>query len=185
VPLGPCPDGPIVTIIDGGRLANKIWMYAAVWSISLILDRPGYVPYAILESASKIYANLSLRPLEEIEHCDLLDLGEPVKKYDFLPLDKARDKFEDRSVLIEKWALFPEPILRYKDLLHEEFRLLPELKLSVDETVANVGGRGKIKIGVHVRRTDFIPYLATHFSASAVGPYYYKVSKIYFYFSKH
>jgi len=163
-------------VLDGGRLGNKIWEYAAVWSLARLLGRPGYVPQSILTSLSKVFANLSVPAIEEIEHCGV-HLGEPVEKWNLRPLDKVADRFRGRHLLLQKWILLPEPVLLFRRLLHKEFHFLLDIQRQVEETIEDVGGRGKVLVGIHVRRTDFAKFLPRVYHTKLVGDEYFKVRK--------
>ena len=172
--MAPCPSVPIVAALDGGRLGNKIWEYAAVWGLARLLGRPGYVPSSLLTSLSKVFANLSLPAVEEIQHCGVR-LGEPVSKWDLRPIEDVADKFRGKNLLLEKWILLPEPVLLFKRQLRKEFRFQPAIVQQVEETIKKWHGQGKVLVGVHVRRTDFAQFLPKYFNASLVGEEYFKV----------
>jgi hypothetical protein len=173
-----CPTGPIVTVVDGGRFGNKIWMYAVVWSMAQLLDRPGFIPKSLLESLNGTFADLSLRSLEEIEHCNLT-LGDQVNKQKLLPLDKVKETFQGQHMLLQQWILFPEPILQFRSRLKKELRFTPQILRDVEATVARIGGRGRTRVGIHVRRTNYAGYLnQAHFNSPLVQPSYFHVSNV-------
>jgi len=163
-----------VTVVDGGRLGNKIWMYAVVWSMAQLLDRPGFIPKSLLQSLNGIFADLNLRSLEEIEHCNLT-LGDQVKKKQLLPLDNVKETFQGQHMLLQQWILFPEPILQFRSRLKKELRFTPQILRDVEATVASVGGKGRTRVGIHVRRTDFHKFLKANFNTSLVGEDFFKV----------
>lgn len=165
-----------MTVVDGGRLGNKIWEYAVVWSVAQLLERPGFVPKSIIESLNGIFANLSLPTLEEIKHCNL-KLGHQVNKDRLLPLEKANETFKGQHMLLQQWILLPEPILRFRSRLKDELRFRPEILQDVEATVESVGGKGRTRVGIHVRRTDFAKYLKTSFKTSLVGEAFFHVSE--------
>lgn len=174
VPPG-CPTKPIVAVVDGGRLANKIWEYAAVWSVARLMGRAGYVPDTILTPLKKVFANLSLQNLEEIKHCDL-DFSDQIKNRSLLPLESLQQKFDGQNILLQKWILLPQPILRLLSKAKEEFRFRPEILQDVEATVKRVGGEGRTRVGIHVRRTDFFNFLKLRFNTTLVGKKFYQVS---------
>jgi len=168
-----------VSGVDGGRLGNKVWEYAAVWALSRHLGRPGFVPQTLLTSLNKIFANLTLRAIEDIGHCGV-QLGEPVKKWRLLALDKLKHRFRGRSLLLQPYILLPHPVRLFRGSLHEEFWIRPDLQREVDATIEAVGGRGRVLVGVHVRRTDFAQFLPKYFNTGllADGAFYkVKISK--------
>lgn len=140
-----------------------------------MMGRPGYVPDTILTPLKKVFTNLSLHSLEEIKHCEL-DLGDPIEKQSLLPLESLENNFSGQNVLLEKWILFPQPVLNLLDIAKEEFRFRPEILREVETTVKQVGGEGRTRVGIHVRRTDFFIYLQFGFNTNMAGEKYYKVS---------
>lgn len=174
VGIAPCPSVPIVTVVDGGRLGNKIWEYAAVWGMARLLGRPGYVPRSLLASLGKVFANLSLPAIEEIQHCGVR-LGKQASKWDLRPIQDVADKFRGKNLLLEQWILLPEPVLLFKRQIRKEFRFLPAIVRQVKDTIKKAHGQGKVLVGVHVRRTDFAQFLPKYFNTSLVGEEYFKV----------
>ncbi|XP_059469506.1 galactoside alpha-(1,2)-fucosyltransferase 1-like [Neocloeon triangulifer] len=172
--LYPCPETPIVTIEDGGRLGNKIWEYAAVWSVARLMGRPGFVPRSLKTTLSRTFGNLSLPTLEEIGHCDLqLDYNKSISALGILPLTETRSRFQGRNMLLHRYEMFLEPALMYRDLLKLEFTFKPEIVRQVNETFAKIG-EGKTLVGVHVRRTDFKEFLPLYLKTTLVDDVFFK-----------
>ncbi|XP_059468995.1 galactoside 2-alpha-L-fucosyltransferase SEC1-like [Neocloeon triangulifer] len=172
--LYPCPKIPIVTIEDGGRLGNKIWEYAAVWSVARLMGRPGFVPRSLKTTLSRTFGNLSLPTLEEIGHCDLqLNYNKSISALSILPLTETRSRFQGRNMLLHRYEMFLEPALMYRDLLKLEFSFKPEIVRQVKETFAKFG-EGKTLVGVHVRRTDFKEFLPVYLKTTLVNDDFYK-----------
>jgi len=64
----------------------------------------------------------------------------------------------------------------------EEFRFRPEILAEAEETIERVGGRGRVRIGIHVRRTDYKQQLFKAYKIKApAAKDYYKVIKIFIY----
>jgi len=95
--LAPCPSVPIVTVDDEGRLGNKMWEYSSVWTMSRILDQPGYVPNTLMEALGEVFANLSLANLDTIKHCNL-QLGQPVAQEDQQSAAYLKKKYKGKNV---------------------------------------------------------------------------------------
>jgi len=163
-----------VSVLDSGRLGNRIWEYAAVWSLALILDRPGYVNQTQLTDLGKLFANLSLRALEEIEHCDI-QLSQPLKNEMVPSVDKLVEMVQGKNLQLAKYIFLPEPVLRLRKHLEKEFHFRPDLLHEVEETVERIGGQGRIRVGIHVRRTDYASVMPKVFKTSLVGEEFFKV----------
>jgi Glycosyl transferase family 11 len=164
-----------VTVVDGGRLANKIWEYAAVWSVARLMGRPGYVPDTILTPLKEVFTNLSLHSLDEIKHCDL-ELGAEIRRSSLLPLETLKQEFKGQNMLLEKWILLPQSVLKFLNIAKDEFQFRPEILREVEATVKQVGGEGRTRIGIHVRRTDYFKYLQFGFHTNMADKKYYRVS---------
>jgi len=173
-----CPTTPIVTVVDlGGRLGNKIWEYADVWGLSRMLGRQGYVPASLLTPLKKLFANLSLRSLEEIKHCNL-SLGGLIYHRDLQPLEALEEKYKGKHMLLKSWIFLPKLLLKFVDDAQHEFRFRPEILQEVEATVERVGGKNRTRIGIHVRRTDYAGYLhKAQFNSPLVEPTYFQVNK--------
>ncbi|XP_059490857.1 galactoside 2-alpha-L-fucosyltransferase SEC1-like [Neocloeon triangulifer] len=170
----PCPDVPIVTVEHGGRLGNKIWEYAAVWCLSRLMGRPGFVPISLLSTLSTVFNDLSLPAIEEIEHCGLELDRKPVTLQQLMPLTELIHRYRGRNLLLPKYIVFLEPIFLYRDLLRDELSFKTEILRQVQETIDQVGGSRKTLVGVHVRRTDFKEFLPRAFNSSLADEDYYK-----------
>ncbi|CAB3367799.1 Hypothetical predicted protein [Cloeon dipterum] len=173
IPEYPCPSVPIVTVLDSGRTGNKIWEYAAVWTISRLMGRPGFVPDTLKSNLSLVFSNLSLPVLEQVSHCDL-PLEKTVTLQELLPLTELFHRFRGQNLLLPKYIVFLEPVFLYKDLLRQEFTFRPEIQQQVQDTIMEAGGQGKVVVGVHVRRTDFKQFLPKVFNSTLVDGTYYK-----------
>jgi hypothetical protein len=155
-----------------------VWEYAAVWGLSKMLGRPGYVPLSMLTSLGELFLNLSLPALEDIAHCEL-DLGSPVNRWSLRPIDTIAEKYKEKHILLQPYSLLPEPVIRFKSSIHEEFKMRPGVMREVQSTLKKLNAEGKVLIGVHVRRTDFAQFLPKYFNTSLVGEQYFKVRLIY------
>ncbi|KAF4526899.1 hypothetical protein B566_EDAN014521 [Ephemera danica] len=168
----PCPQGLVVTVQDGGRLGNKLFEYAAVWSLARLLNRTAYVPSAILAYLGHVFVNLSVPALESVSHCHL-DLGPPLKRYQLTPLSKLKQRYRDRNILLHKWIVLPEPVLRVRRHLRDELQFYPRILSQVAETFRGFGRENVTYVGVHVRRTDFATFLPREFHTNLVTAKYF------------
>lgn len=174
----PCPEGPVVAAEDGGRLGNKAWEYAAVWSLSKLLGRSGYVPHSMLKVLSNVFANLSLTSLESVSHCNL-KFTEPVKRYQLLPIKMLPQRFKNQNLLLHKWMVFPDTTIMYRKQLLKEFTFLPTISKFVHDTLKNFTANYKhLKknvtfVGVHVRRSDFQTWLPMKYNKTLVEAQYF------------
>jgi galactoside 2-L-fucosyltransferase 1/2 len=173
-----CPTTPIVTVVDlGGRLGNQVWEYADVWGLARMLGRPGYMPNSLLIPLQKVFANLSLRSLEEIKHCNL-SLGGNIEHQGLQPLEALEQRYKGKNMQLKSWIFLPKLLLKYVDYAQHEFQFRPEILQDVKATVERVGGKNRTRIGIHVRRTDYVEYLLQrHFNSPLVERSYFQVIK--------
>lgn len=78
-------------------------------------------------------------------------------------------------MLLRSFIFLPTLIFKFFNDTKDELRFRPEILRDVEETVERVGGKGRTRIGIHVRRTDYDNYLRRDFSAALVGKSYYQV----------
>ncbi|XP_059491036.1 galactoside alpha-(1,2)-fucosyltransferase 1-like [Neocloeon triangulifer] len=171
--LTPCPDGPIVTAVDSGRFGNKFWQYATAWTMARILNRTAFVPRIVLHNLTRIFANLTIPALEDIEHCNI-SLEKPINKT--VIRDKMNEglQFEGENLNIDhKYILF-EAILPFRQILRSVFRFREDLLDLVRQTIEEVGGKGQTLVGVHVRRTDFVTFLPKSYKTQLVNATFFK-----------
>ena len=65
-----CPDKPIVTVKQLGRLGNQMWEYASVWTVAKSTNREAFVPSCIINRLKSVFKNLTkIPPLKYIEDC--------------------------------------------------------------------------------------------------------------------
>jgi len=95
-----------VTVGDEGRLGNKMWEYSSVWTMSRILERPGYVPKTLLDALSEVFANLSLPNLDSIKHCNL-QLGGPVAPKELQSAAELRNIYQGKNIRLRNNMQLP------------------------------------------------------------------------------
>jgi len=56
----------------------------------------------------------------------------------------------------------------------EDFRIRPEILQEVEESIEKAGGKGRVRVGIHVRRTDYKKQLfdAYRITSPATKSYY-------------
>lgn len=183
-----CPEGELVSVQDGGRLGNKLWEYAAVWSLPRVLpelNKTAVVPRSLLRALSKLFDNLTLSALEDIpEDCPArqrLEASEPVKRWRLEPMSRALSTFAGRPLLLHRWIVLAEPVVaRLDELRATEFRLRPELAAGAQRTLWALRRRSGVPdhatvtfVGVHVRRTDFSSWLPRVYNRSLADASYF------------
>jgi hypothetical protein len=178
----PCPYNPILTsYVPGGRLGNKIFHYASMWGLSVLTNRTAFVSAKLKNYLmSTFFDSLSLRTLEEIEHCNFsnnVTLTQRIIRP--IPIRKfiSSGQIQNHTTLIDGYLFQPYLVPLISDgLMREEFVLKAELRRQVKKSIDEAGGRGRVTVGVHVRRTDYICYWkGIHADAS-----FYKVWKFHF-----
>ena len=53
-----CPQKPIVTVKQLGRLGNQMWEYISFWAVAKKTGREPYVPSCMIRELEKIFLNL-------------------------------------------------------------------------------------------------------------------------------
>jgi galactoside 2-L-fucosyltransferase 1/2 len=64
-----CPQKPIVTVRQKGRLGNQIYEYISVWALAKMTGRELYVPSCLIRELEKIFRNLPVPPLSYLAYC--------------------------------------------------------------------------------------------------------------------
>jgi galactoside 2-L-fucosyltransferase 1/2 len=162
-----CPQKPIVTVQQLGRLGNQMYEYISVWAAAKKTGREPYVPSCMIRELEKIFRNLPVSPLAYLAYCPVVERPVPI----------TADKLEhsNGNIILSNYVQLPTyfaPILgevrqifQFKDhIIDESQRLLHS---------ASKGMKAVTYVGVHVRRTDYIGYLKRKYNASAVKPDYF------------
>jgi Glycosyl transferase family 11 len=160
----PCPFNPILTShVPGGRLGNKIFHYASMWGFSVLTNRTAFVSEKLKNYLlSNFFESLSLRTLEEIKHCNFsnnVTLTQRIIRP--IPIRKfiSSGQIQNHTTLISGYLFQPYLLLLINDeLMTDEFVLKAELRREVEKSIDEAGGRGRVTVGVHVRRTDYVCY---------------------------
>ena len=63
-----CPQKPIVTVKQIGRLGNKMWEYISVWAAAKETWSERYVPSCMIRELDKILRNISFPPLSHLAY---------------------------------------------------------------------------------------------------------------------
>ncbi|XP_065353247.1 galactoside 2-alpha-L-fucosyltransferase SEC1-like [Cloeon dipterum] len=168
-----CPEGPIVAVLGAGRLGNQIWDYASTWSVARRLNRTAYVQDSIILGLSKMFENLSLKPLSDFQKCrQPLPPAVPLDK--LFPMETLGRRFRARNLLLPAFSQLLEVVFPDRELLRRELKFKPELVAEVQKTIEEVAGRGKIVVGIHVRRDDFGTFLPLTFHSQLATEHYFK-----------
>jgi galactoside 2-L-fucosyltransferase 1/2 len=143
-----------------------------VWSIAKLLNRTAFVPATMLRYLGHIFVNLTIPALETVEHCDL-NLGTPLKRYQLKPFSSVPTWYRKRHILLHKWIILLEPVLKLIQNLRKEFHFQPYILKHVAETFNSFKRDNVTYVGVHVRRTDFATFLPKEYHVNLVNPKYF------------
>jgi galactoside 2-L-fucosyltransferase 1/2 len=111
-----CPQNPIVTVEQLGRLGNQMYEYISVWAAAKKTGREPYVPSCMIRKLEKIFRNLPVHPLSYLAYC-------PVEER---PVPVTADKLEhfNGSIILPKHV----QLLTYIALLLDEVRQIFSLR---------------------------------------------------------
>ena len=155
-----CPQKPIVTVEQLGRLGNQIYEYINVWAIAKKTKHEPYVPSCLIQELGKIFKNLTIPPLSYLAYCT-------IEKYPVKVRANMIDHFNG-SMLLPRYAQLPKYIA---PLLSEVRQIFQFQEHIVDESQrllhnASKGVKNITYVGVHVRRTDYEKHLMKKYKAS-------------------
>jgi galactoside 2-L-fucosyltransferase 1/2 len=159
-----CPQKPIVTVEELGRLGNQMYEYISVWAVAKKTGHEPYVPSCLIQELGKIFQNLTVPPLSYLTYCT-------VEKYPIQVEAKMIDHFEG-SMLLPLYAQIPKYIA---PLVKEIPQIFQFKKCLVDESQrlllsASNGVKNITYVGVHVRRKDYENHLNVLYHASMAKP---------------
>jgi galactoside 2-L-fucosyltransferase 1/2 len=155
-----CPQKPIVTVKQLGRLGNQIWEYISVWAVAKKTGREPYVPSCLIRELDKIFRNLPVPPLSYLAYC-------PLQEYSELVTDDQLDHSKG-NIILRNYIQLPTYIAPLLSEIRQIFQFKEHI---IDESQRHSASRGMKNVtyvGVHVRRTDYIGYLKWKFNASVV-----------------
>ena len=155
-----CPQKPIVTVQQRGRLGNQMYEYISVWAIAKKTGHEPYVPSCMIEELGKIFKNLKVPPLSYLAYCTIEKYPIPVQAH-------MIDQFNG-SMLLPRNAQFPKYIAPVVSEVRQIFQFKEHI---VDESQrllhsASKGVKNITYVGVHVRRMDYKKHLKLLFNAS-------------------
>jgi len=155
-----CPQKPIVTVHQLGRLGNQMYEYISVWSIAKKKRHEPYVPSCLIEELGKIFKNLTVLPLSYLAYCTIEKYPIPVQAH-------MIDQFNG-SMLLPRYAQLPKYIAPVVSEVRQIFQFKEHI---VDESQrllhsASKGVKNITYVGVHVRRMDYKKHLKLLFNAS-------------------
>ncbi|XP_071453549.1 galactoside 2-alpha-L-fucosyltransferase SEC1-like [Hetaerina americana] len=196
-----CSVSNVVTVQDGGRLGNKLWEYAAVWSLGKLLNLQPLVPKSILRHLGRYFKDLSVNSLEDCLpiNCPSApeSFGQPMKRWKVLPLKSLKQRLNHSSggnLVLHRWIVLPEPIIAFRGkAMQKEFRFHQRLVDKADETLdwvakevntfqvsKNISILDVTFVGIHVRRTDFSQWLPRVYNKSLATASYFREAMDYF-----
>jgi len=159
-----CPQKPIVTVNEIGRLGNQMYEYSSLWAIARKTGREPYVPSCLLQKLGKIFQNLTVPPLSYIAFCT-------IEQY---PVQVEADMIDNfnGSMLLPTYAQIPKYIAPLVSEVREIFQFKEHI---VDKSQrllhdATKGVKNITYVGVHVRRMDYKEHLKLLYHVSMVKP---------------
>lgn len=170
-----CPQKPIVTVRQLGRLGNQMWEYISVWAVAKKTGHEPYVPSSLKQELEKIFQNLTVPTLSYIAHCPALKHPVEVVKTDNLTL-------LDGSILLQNYVQLPEYIVPLLSEVQQIFRFKEHIAEKSQRLLheASKGVKNVTYVGVHVRRTDYKAYLKRKHNSSLVKPDFFLRQMNYF-----
>ncbi|KAJ9574572.1 hypothetical protein L9F63_008268 [Diploptera punctata] len=157
-----CPDKPVITVGQGGRLGNQIWEYASVWAVAKGTSREPFVPSCIIDRLNYIFKNFTkIPPLKYIENC----------KIEYKTLSNVTEIEEATgSIVLKKWIQIPKYVVLYKKEILELFQFQDHITEKSQDILRKVsaGAIDPVFVAVHVRRTDYKIYLKRKMNMSLV-----------------
>ena len=162
-----CPQKPIVTVQQLGRLGNQIYEYISVWAIAKKPGHEPYVPSCIIQELGNVFHNLTVPPLSYLAYCTIEKYPVPVQA-DII------DQFNG-SMLLPRYAQFPKYIAPIFSEVRQIFQFKEHI-INESQRLLHSASRGMKNItyvGVHVRRTDYMHHLKVLYNASPVNADYF------------
>lgn len=174
-----CPKHGLITVVTGGRLANKIWEYASVYAAARILNMDAFVPEEIHKELRKYFKHLSIPSETNLSQCkEFLNnkTRTTLNQTSFSYIIKYPERAKNRIITLKQWII-----------LLETTRFLSELKTELqfrEEYVANSNAIfNDVKlvkrssdltfVGVHVRRTDYPAYVRRKYNIDSANESFY------------
>ena len=162
-----CPQKPIVTVKQTGRLGNQMYEYISVWAAAKKTGREPYVPSCMIQELGMIFRSLPVPPLPYLAYCPLQELPVPVT------VDKL--DHSNGSIILPDYIQLRTYIAPLLSEIRQIFQF-KEIIINESQRLLHSASRGVKNItyvGVHVRRTDYIVYLKSRFKASPAEPDYF------------
>jgi galactoside 2-L-fucosyltransferase 1/2 len=162
-----CPQKPIVTVQQLGRLGNQIYEYISVWAAAKKTGREPYVPSCMIRELEKIFLNLPIPPLSYLAYC-------PLQEY---PVAVTKDKLDhsNGNIILPNYVQLPTYIAPLLTEIRQIFQFKERIRDESQKHLHSASGGMKniTYVGVHVRRTDYIGYLKRKYNASPAKPDYF------------
>jgi galactoside 2-L-fucosyltransferase 1/2 len=162
-----CPQKPIVTVKQLGRLGNQMYEYISVWAIAKKTGHEPYVPSCMIQELGKIFQNLTIPPLSYLAYCNL-------EEY---PVQVQADKIDNcnRSMLLPAYAQLPKYIAPLVSEIRQIFQFNENTLDKAQKLLYNAskGVNSITYVAVHVRRADYKGHLKNLYHASMAKPDYF------------
>jgi galactoside 2-L-fucosyltransferase 1/2 len=155
-----CPEKPIVTVRQLGRLGNQMWEYISVWAVAKMTGHEPYVPGCLIQKLEKVFLNITIPPLSCIANCHL----------ETYPLEGNMDNLTlmNGNILLKDYVQLPQYVVPLLNDVKQIFRFKEHIVKESQKLLqkASKGARNVVYVGVHVRRTDYKEYLKRKYNAS-------------------
>jgi galactoside 2-L-fucosyltransferase 1/2 len=159
-----CPQKPIVTVKQLGRLGNQMYEYISVWAVAKKTGHEPYVPSCMIHELGKIFQNFTVPPLSYLAYCT-------IEKYPTQVQADMIDHFSG-SMLLPTYAQLPKYIAPLVSEVRQIFQFKQHIVDKIQRLlhIASKGVKNITYVGVHVRRTDYNNHLQLLYHASIVKP---------------
>lgn len=181
-----CPKRAVFTLISGGRTGNQIWEYVSTVVFAKYLPHQ-QLPYSNRETLDKIVkifqntTDIMLPAVEDIpSDCPCMtnetftnwtDPNSPMVSlytpYDTEQLIEIYRNYTN-NIIVNMYAIYVDPVIKNIDFIKKVFHYLPEHvdycngkfnEIKSTYLEKHPGVDNITFVGVHVRRTDYLPYI--------------------------
>nr|CAD7398458.1 unnamed protein product [Timema cristinae] len=179
----------VVTVIDGGRLCNKIFEYVSVWALSRSYGLVPYVPDSIHSVLKDVFTHLRIPPWSELHNSldSCLNLNSTTLNttiYDVSNLEKTLRNMNESEepFILRQYMVLVDSIVPLVGELKKEYKYQPvyihkaQDRLQHARAIMNDehGNRETLFVAVHVRRADYVLYLKRRGVTVSVDVNYYR-----------
>ena len=114
-----CPQKPIVTVEQLGRLGNQMYEYISVWATAKKTGHEPYVPSCLIQELEKIFQNITVPPLSYLAYCN-------IEKFPVQVNAEELDHFSG-SILLPTYAQLPKYIAPLLSEIQQIFQFKQEI----------------------------------------------------------